>query len=195
MHAMSIINLAEIHQIIIRIDRSSEVQKVGGSSVTPSQHIATWRQKIFHRSHSSATSTYGPHRHRPRARRADRTAVTVAAVLPPVETAPTGKKSAGGPPRTAAVAPTPLSPSRRFFWWLPKFTMPDPEYIKGIYQNTSWIQISPPFRSISFCVERVRTQPSCTGCSKIRSKLFRSNSRHSRRIRTRFYGGHSNVDS
>ena len=72
---------------------------------------SAWRrQKKIFRSHSSPRklSTYGPLRRRPRARRADRTAGTIAAVLPPVETAPIGEKSVGGPPRTAAVAPSPI---------------------------------------------------------------------------------------
>ena len=76
--------------------------------------VWAWRQrKIFWYRHSSPRklSTCGPHRRRPRARRADRTAGTIAAVLPPVETAPIGKKSAGGPPRTAAVAPLSILPS------------------------------------------------------------------------------------
>ena len=144
-----------------------KVQKVVGSSVTRAlctcdHGRSAWRQKkIFHRSHSSPRklSTYGPHRRRPRARRADRTAGTIAAVLPPVETAPIGEKSAGGPPRTAAVAPLPYS--RRFFWWPLKFILPNHELIKGVTQNTSWIEF--PLHSEAFlsAVECVRTSWLC----------------------------------
>ena len=149
-------------------DRARQkVQKVVGSSVTRAlctcdHGRSAWRQKkIFHRSHSSPRklSTYGPHRRRPRARRADRTAGTIAAVLPPVETAPIGEKSAGGPPRTAAVAPLPYS--RRFFWWPLKFILPNHELIKGVTQNTSWIEF--PLHSEAFlsAVECVRTSWLC----------------------------------
>lgn len=63
--------------------------------------------------------TYGPDRRGPRAPIRDRTADTIAAVHRPVGTTPTGVESAGGPPRTAAVAPHPHSHPfvRRFFWW------------------------------------------------------------------------------
>ena len=60
--------------------------------------------------------THGPLRRGPRAHVRDRTADTIAAALPAVETSPTGVESARGPSRMAAVAPPPTF-VRRFFWW------------------------------------------------------------------------------
>ena len=71
--------------------------------------------------------THGPLRRGPRAHVHDRTADTIAAALPAVETSPTGVESAGRPSRTAAVAPPPTFVRRLVV----KFMLPVLVFILG----------------------------------------------------------------
>ena len=84
----------------------------GGGVAASQRFTAPGGQSIFPSPPPERNNVrHGPSRRGPRPRRSDRTADPTPAVLPPVGKKPTGFESAGGPPRTAAVAPPSYRPS------------------------------------------------------------------------------------